>query len=81
MLKVSPTQPHPDRIKLCANCKHAGVRMTPKKNEIKCKLYYTVDLVTGEKLYENAHPIRQDAEKCGPHATYFEGLTHSDNIL
>lgn len=80
MLKVTPIHPPPDRIKLCTNCKHAGIRMTPQKNEIKCRLYYTLDLVTGDKAYENAHAIRQDTQKCGPQATYFEGLTQSDNI-
>ena len=54
--------------------------MTPQKNEIKCRLYYTLDLVTGDKMHENAHVIRQDTQKCGPQATYFEGLTRSDNF-
>lgn len=80
MLKVSPVNPLPERLKFCNNCKHCGVKMTPLRNEIKCKLYYTLDLVNGEKKYENAHDVRQDDQKCGKDAKYFEGLTNSDNL-
>lgn len=55
----------------CIDCKHI---IKPKYSFTKheCKKYYSIDLITGEKTFENAYSVRDDAQKCGPKGIEFE---------
>jgi hypothetical protein len=71
---MSPTQTNPPP--LCVNCKHfipydlfCGSHRAEYGN---CRLFYNVDVVTGEKSYEFASIARSTKTMCGTNATYFE---------
>lgn len=80
MIKITPQVPAPDRVRLCRNCQHMRLHKTSQRHEFKCALFYHMNLVTGERYYEDAYKIRQEQDKCGPQAHYYEGLTRSDNL-
>ena len=52
--------------KICKDCKHfIG-------DNIECRKFGDVNLVTGKVTYPKAEYIRDDVEKCGKNATHFE---------
>jgi hypothetical protein len=54
------------RKKICKDCIHfIG-------DNIQCRKFGDVDLVTGKVTYPAAKYIRDDSEKCGENATHFE---------
>ena len=52
--------------KICKDCRHfIG-------DNVECRKFGDVDLVTGKVTYPAAKYIRDDSEKCGENATHFE---------
>ena len=51
---------------ICANCKF----FIPNKNE--CSKFGSIDIVTNECNYEEAHKVRKDDNKCGEDAIFFK---------
>jgi hypothetical protein len=51
--------------KICANCKFFI-------QKDKCSKFGKIDIITGDYEYENAITTRQDEEKCGDDAVFFE---------
>ena len=52
--------------KICANCKF----FIANKNE--CGKFGDVNIITGERHYESAINVRNDENKCGEYAIFFE---------
>jgi hypothetical protein len=50
----------------CANCKF----FIPNKNE--CSNFGDINIITGKYTYEPAISVRNDADKCGEYAIFFE---------
>jgi hypothetical protein len=51
---------------LCANCKF----FIPNKNE--CRKFGDIDIITGKYSYEQAISVRNDNDKCGEYAFFFQ---------
>jgi hypothetical protein len=51
---------------ICANCKF----FIANKNE--CSKFGDVDIITGKCTYETATSVRNDEDKCGEYAIFFE---------
>lgn len=60
---ITPNLNNPTRI--CNNCIHYIA------NEKKCGLFFDVDMVTGDKTYQNACTVRNSELKCGNDAKYY----------
>lgn len=52
--------------KICANCKF----FISNKNE--CRKFGDIDIITGKHDYENAIELRNDNDKCGEDAIFFQ---------
>jgi hypothetical protein len=67
-------------IKSCVNCKHfipnPHNNVFIKNEDIttygKCKLFYELDILTGLKKLEFAAQCRNDNNKCGEEAEYYD---------
>jgi len=74
MSSMKPTDTNPPP--LCINCKHfIPYNVFYRSHMAKygnCRLFYNVDVVTGEKSYEFASIARSTKTMCGTNATYFE---------
>lgn len=51
---------------ICANCKF----FISNKNE--CRKFGDIDIITGKYSYEKASRVRNDEDKCGEYAIFFE---------
>jgi hypothetical protein len=51
---------------ICANCKF----FIPNKNE--CSKFGNVNIITGKHNYDNAVDMRNNEDKCGKYAIFFE---------
>lgn len=51
---------------ICNNCKFFI------SNKNKCKKFGDVNIITGKYSYENAKDVRNDEDKCGEYAIFFE---------
>lgn len=90
MITISPSTNY-QPIRLCANCKNAVYvkhmkssysPITPAKSPtVQCSLFYKIELVFGEHLYENALDVRNDESKCGIGGKYYKGRTRSDDLV
>jgi len=65
-------------LPLCRNCAHFMKDDTFGDNSegrVKfgyCALYSSLDVVSGERVYEYARLVRNDADKCGLPAKYYK---------
>lgn len=60
---------------ICADCR--WVLLSPAKSTFVCKASETIDLVTGEPVYQFCSVMRLHREACGPDGKLFE-LNQSD---
>jgi len=78
---VIPVRPENNyNYKFCVNCKHfipnPHNNVFIKNEDIttygKCKLFYELDILTGLKKLEFAAQCRNDNNKCGEEAEYYD---------
>lgn len=55
-------------FKICANCQESFVS---KDSEYKCKLFYNINIINGEKYYYTCKKSRMNNKLCGIEAKYY----------
>ena len=84
MLQITPNNPVPSNVRYCSNCKHflhiPHNRSDGHRFVSICKRFYTLDVIDGSTKYANASDMREQFDKCGMQARYFEGLSRQDNL-
>lgn len=65
LIKIEPS--FCKNIKYCANC----IESFSDNNEYKCKLFYNLDIITGQKYFYTCKTARMQKNLCGLDAKYY----------
>jgi hypothetical protein len=71
---------HNNDALVCKKCIHYRKHVLKPDFLAKCSLYANKDLLSGKIKYQYAYKVRNDEEKCGINATYFEEKTTADTF-
>lgn len=69
-IQITPNNQIP--IRLCINCKHFIKPCFSSVEVGKCKLFYDIDPVSGQKTYKYCSILRQYNNDCGINGTFFK---------
>lgn len=73
-VSFSPNKPIITSVKLCISCKHA-IHNSKTPSVVYCRLFGKINVITGDKMYEDCSLVRKDMNKCSVNGVYFESLT------